>query len=793
LGSAILYRCAEIQFHPVNESLLDPETYARLLKTPWSSASQSLWVPYDESRIRADFRRLWDSGFLDNLWVEAIDEPYANGVPGKHVVFHLEERDRVKGVDYTLATGAHDLVSVSKIEQTLRDRSLAVRADSFIDESSIRKVIGVINELHADEGHPAARVTVTRDPIASSSKLVRLTFHIDPGPEVLIGDVVFDGARALRPRSLNRALKANRAPLWIPFLRKSVLRETQLADDAERLAELYKNHGYAAVQIGQPRTETLRTSADGLHRWVRLHMPVDEGPRYRVGTFEVTGESSLNLKAVRSFFHLQTGDGYSAEEIRKGLDKAKDAYGRFGFWEWQFDPELTFSPESAPGETPLNPVVDISIRMREGKQFFVNRITFSGNTNTHDVVARRELLIAESAVFNAEALKESVRRLNQLGYFKPLEGKEGEVKVTPASGTDDRLDVAIHVEEQNRNQMAFGAGLSQTDGFFGQLSFQTANFGGRGDSVSLLLQRGTQASQYQIAITEPYLFGRRITGGGQLYSRKNNYPDSSGRLAYSEVRSGTSTTLGFFVANYTRFFGAYTYEVVDTAVRDDLLDEDGAVAGALASAYLDEGRHIESRVSPSLVYTTVDHPTLPRRGMKATVALDFAGGPLLGGTTDYLKPNAELIWYIPHKRKTAFGLRGSTGWVKPFGRTEKLPYYQRYYLGGEYEIRGVDLRSVGPLDSEDRVLGGDKFVLFNAEYYYDLFGSARILAFHDAGQAFKEGDPIDVRRLRTSSGAELRFTMPVLNVPFRLIYAWNFYRDSFQPKRNLRFAVGTTF
>ena len=122
-----------------------------------------------------------------------------------------------------------------------------------------------------------------------------------------------------------------------------------------------------------------------------------------------------------------------------------------------------------------------------------------------------------------------------------------------------------------------------------------------------------------------------------------------------------------------------------------------------------------------------------------------------------------------------------------------LPYYLRYFLGVDYQIRGVYMRTVGPTDEDNRAVGGNKFALFNAEYYIDLFGSVRALAFHDAGQAFSEDQPFDLRQLRTSTGVELRFVVPMLNVPFRLIYAWNIYRDSYQPARGFKFAVGTTF
>jgi outer membrane protein insertion porin family len=142
----------------------------------------------------------------------------------------------------------------------------------------------------------------------------------------------------------------------------------------------------------------------------------------------------------------------------------------------------------------------------------------------------------------------------------------------------------------------------------------------------------------------------------------------------------------------------------------------------------------------------------------------------------------------------ALGLRGEIGLIRPFGDTTEIPYYQRYFLGGETQIRGFDVRSVAPYDAATRTsVGGDKFVLMNAEYYFDVFGPLRLLLFFDAGQAFAPGQSFYWRTLSTSTGVEARFTMPVLNVPFRLIYAWNPNRDFYQPATAFKFAVGTTF
>jgi outer membrane protein insertion porin family len=172
--------------------------------------------------------------------------------------------------------------------------------------------------------------------------------------------------------------------------------------------------------------------------------------------------------------------------------------------------------------------------------------------------------------------------------------------------------------------------------------------------------------------------------------------------------------------------------------------------------------------------------------------LPVAGGPL-GGTVDYIKPDLEVVAYRPHTRRTALGVRAQVGWIRPYADTLELPYYQRYFLGGETQIRGVNIHTVGPVDDQNRALGGNKFVLFNGEYYFDVGGPLRLLLFFDAGQAYLEGQKIDLKQLRTSTGVELRFIMPVLNVPFRLIYAFNPNRDQFQPKSTFKFAVGTTF
>jgi outer membrane protein insertion porin family len=849
-GSAPLYRCADIKFHAGSDwvtevdPMIDLSTYVGQITAAWSRRSENRWLPYDESILVSDFWKLWRLEFLEDLRIEVIDEPYENGVVGKHVIFRMEERSRVKVVDYVADDEKEKLkVEVSKIESTLRDNNIAVRLDTFVDEASLRKVIGVIRELYAEQGYNDSVVTTERRGVAGGPKLVHLTFKIAPGPKVEVAEVLFDGNQAFSDGKLRRQMKNNKAGGLLGFLGDSTFKEAKFAEDADRVSEFYKNNGFAGVQVGQPRLEVIRTDANGEKRWVRVRVPVDEGMKFTIGKFEITGdEPKLNLEAVKGLFKINEGDLFSNDKIRKGLDKAKEAYGAYGFWEWSFDPALRprgIDPDTGRpvGDGPPPPIMDVAIKMVEGKQFFVNRLTFVGNSTTRDQVIRREMRVLEGGVFNAEALKDSVRRINQLGYFKALEGKEGETEVTRAAGFDDRVDVKVKVEEQNRNQLAFGAGVSQFDGFFGQLSFQTSNFLGRGETVGISLQKGSQARQYQVSFSEPYLFERPITVGADLYSREYIFP-----LQYTQRSTGTNYVFGFPVANYLRGFLQYSYEqVLVRDVNPSYLNP----AVLSASPYLADslligqgGKRTVSKISPSLSYNTVNQPLFPTAGTRYTVSFDFAG---LGGNTDYVQSNLEGIWYVPLSVRTALGLRAQSQYIRPYGRTTTLPIFEKVFSGGEYTVRGFDLRTIGPRDPVSGVMtGGNKMLTVNAEYYVNIFGQVRVLGFFDASQVRDIGQRFvwkeDITRsiapeipflsdaftiqqnlltapgairtevvgrssaFKTSTGIEVRFMMPVLNVPFRLIGAYNPSREGVLDNQLLptkrftaRFAVGTTF
>jgi outer membrane protein insertion porin family len=745
---------------------------------------------YDELRLKDDFRRLWDTGFVDDLLLDVRE-----GRAGKVVTFVVRERKRVQIVDYR---GAKSLTT-SAIEDALKEKEAGLRIDSFYDLAKARRVEAIVKEMLAEKGRPFA--TVRHDAKSIGPAGVQVSFVIDEGARARVKRVEFAGNEVFSDAKLRGRMKKIKgagglspwslltAPLrWGKRTYYPERWSDPREGDKARLQDFYLDRGYVLASVGEPAI-TYVDGRSGLFRkkpvkWIELTIPVQEGDRYRLGEVKFDGLTVFKEDAVRVLFKAREGDVYNESRFTKAYDKLRDAYGAQGYFQW------TAGTVRRPD--PARKVVDVTVKVEEDKRYYIGKIAFTGNETTRDKVIRREVYMNEGDVFNTEALKLSIRRINQLGYFKPMEGPPA---IAPSAQGEDRLDVTFKVEEQNRNQFTFGGGVSGLEGTFVNASFATSNFLGMGETLQLTAQTGARASTYQLGVTEPYLFDRPITAGVDLFSRKLNYLSSQGKVAYSEVRTGASFTTGLPLGRFTRVFTNYTYEVIDTAGLDSLLESAGSAGDPgepIFSPFLDEGRHRESRLSPSVVHNTVDNPYTPRSGIKLSATLPVAGGPL-GGTVDYVKPDLEVVAYRPHTRRTALGVRAQVGWIRPYAGTRELPYYQRFFLGGETQIRGVNIHTVGPVDDQNRALGGNKFLLFNAEYYFDIAGPLRVLVFYDAGQAFAEGRDFNLRQLRTSTGAEVRFIMPVVNVPFRLIYAFNLSRDAFQPARTFKFAVGTTF
>jgi outer membrane protein insertion porin family len=834
-----LVRCMQLSFPRQGDSpMIEAQTYLFYIQTRPSRASEGVWVPYHEQTVLDDFKRLWGTNFLDDLWIDVRDVPWENGVVGKFVIFNMEERQRVKIVDYT----GTKVVDQTKIEEVMKEQQISIRLDSFVDHTVIRRVEGIIREMMGAKGYQDAVVTHELREMPGGPKLVHLAFVITEGPKTKIREIEFDGNKAITDGKLRRQMKENKASGGLLFFRGSgTYQEAKFAEDAERVVAYYRDRGYITANVGQPELVKLADSSDGKTRYVKLKIPIREGSRYRIGDFGFDGVKVVKPEALRQIFKLKSGEFYSEKKVRKGMIQARELYGTVGYWEFTGFPDIKPRDLPDPGasdgdsdpaatnggsadapaksDKPVHapdgaPFADVTMKINEGEQYFVNRITFAGNTTTRDNVIRREIRLVEQGVFNTEALKHSVRRINQLGYFKSIEEEQQDeaVKVEKTPGEKNKVDVTLKFEEQNRNQLTFGAGVSQFEGFFGQLSFQTSNFMGRGESATFAVLAGRRAKSYQVAFTEPFLFDQPITAGIDLYRRELQYI-----FAYTQRSTGGNVSIGFPVADFSRMF--LTYSLSQASVTDiderflspEVINRNIFLRDALLQG--EGGKRTISQITPSFVHNTIDHPIFPTRGTRIAATLDVAG---IGGNVNFVKPRFEAVYMFRHTARTSVGFRGQVEYLKPWGSTvpedpatgeNLLPIYERLFLGGEYSVRGFDIRTIGPRDIGTPaqpgtfiVIGGDKSLLFNAEYLITIAGPVRLVLFYDAGQVQDFGQSYKFDAFKTSTGAEIRFFMPVLNVPFRLIFAHNPQREGVfnndltpAKKYTFRFAVGSTF
>ena len=304
-----------------------------------------------------------------------------------------------------------------------------------------------------------------------------------------------------------------------------------------------------------------------------------------------------------------------------------------------------------------------------------------------------------------------------------------------------------------------------------------------------------------MAFTEPYLFDRPLTGSLDLHKRDIHYINY-----YTQQSDGGNITMGWPLANFTRAFLDYSYDRVK--VRDlsqaffdptCTLDPLSAITTTCNTIDINNltpeqltalqgnpflydslligkgGRRTIGKITPTIALNSVDNPVTPATGRRYTFSSAFAG---IGGDTRYIKPSGEGVWFLQQNKRISLGLRAQAEYIRPYGQkvgtTNSLPIFEKLVLGGGYSVRGYDLRTIGPSDPTGRVvIGGNKSMLFNAEYLINIAGPVRLILFYDAGQVKDTGEQFATKGFITSTGAEIRFFMPVLNVPFRLIFAEN--------------------
>ncbi len=722
---------------------------------------------FNDSLIKKDFRILWETGFFSDIRIEQTQ-----GTQGKIVRIMVVENPVIKNIVYKTGKKVKEDDIVNKLKET----DDYVLPYSYYNPYKIQRIKSTIEDLLLEKGLQSGQVKIKTEKMGKNE--VEVIFDIDEGPKIRVGQVILEGKTKIPPSIVREAMKQNRKHDLISWITgKDVYKQNKLEEDLANIKKKFQEYGFMEATVGEPRVEeiTKKTIFLKKQKMMKIIIPVNAGYRYRVGEVKIEGNKALSTKFLSQLIKYKKGDLYSTKNREKSIEDIGEVYRDGGYLRAQVFPVESLDPKRK--------LVNVTFNIYEGEVAYLHRLEFRGNTYTKDKVIRREFLLREGDRFSLAYFKNSILRIKQLGLVE----LEQEPDIRPSPEDPNQMDVLLNVKELQRNNIQFTAGYSGYEGTFVALSYSTVNFLGAGENLEFMVQHGKRVKNYMFGFTEPYFLDYPVTLGFNIYDRKIILPG-----LYNRRGKGADFMIGGRIKGYWRTNLTYRYELVNIELPSE--DEESPIYfnPYYYGTYFGAGNYITSSIIPTIYRSTVDSPLTPSRGTMYLASCKFSGG-ILGGEIDLIKPRFEFTRFQPLWSGHVFGFHVEYQYVKPSPGSD-LPFWERFYLGGERSIRGYDIYSIGPRNEDFRNVGGDKSLVINVEYIIPIGGPLYAIFFYDGGNAYGPEQKVSLRNLYTSAGLEMRIFVPALRIPFRLIFAYNnpkIYADdsNFQ----FRFAVGTTF
>ncbi|HEV7572554.1 MAG TPA: outer membrane protein assembly factor BamA [Thermoanaerobaculia bacterium] len=735
--------------------------------------------PYDPAALQRNFLNLWQTGLFDDIRIETDNGP--NG--GVIVRVVVKERPRIGAVEYR---GNKEL-NAAKITEQLDKDKIDLHVGNTLEQTLVRRAAESIKKAYSEGGFEGVTVDTTLEDMSESDK--KIVFNVSEGIKATVARIVFTGNQHFSSRRLKKQMKEVKENNIVTWVRKKNLYiPSKLDEDLEHIKNYYQDYGYTNVAFGEPQLTTIGTAKKPR---VRITIPIKEGAIHRLGDVTVTGTTVFKPEAFTGNFPVKKGDVLRRKPIQDRIDALDELYRMRGFIYSYINPEYVERE---------NNVVDIHFAVFEGEQFRLGRLEFQGNTTTKDKVLRREIFLEEGEIMDMETFKQSIYKLGQLGYFKVNDNPDFKVNQEKKS-----VDVTVKGTEEGKNDVQFGGGYSEGTGFFVQTQFSTRNFLGEGENLGLSFQRGNRQNFYSLSYADPWFMDTPNSFGVSLFNRNTDFPLSVG---YQERSRGGSIAYGYRLHRFDSLSLVYGLEHVRTHEETNVLPD---VNGNVPISDISDLTYTSSSIAPSYSFDSRDNPFDTTRGGRVSAGMTFSGGAL-GGTIHAIRPTFAATKFFKLSRKSSFSLNVDLGYLRPldYGKGCALTYDdyvdqnsklcvpkgQRFFVGGEYSVRGFEYGTLGPTEKfggVEQIAGGYKQAFFNSEYIYRINDPLRLVFFADGGWAYGYNDKLDPRKLRYSTGAELRIFLPVFQFPIRFIYAINPASKPGDKFKTFNFTIGNTY
>ncbi|WP_201155225.1 outer membrane protein assembly factor BamA [Rhodothalassium salexigens] len=670
-------------------------------------------------------------------------------------------------------------------EAQLRPRQVFTRA-------KVRADVQRMLEIYRAKGHFAA--IIEPKIVSLSQNRVDLVYEISEGPKSKVRRINFIGNKAFSDGELRGEMVSVEARWWKLFTSFDTYDPDRLAFDASELRGFYQDQGYADFRLISQVSELTPDRKDFIVTFV-----VDEGEIYTFGNIEVESEiRDINPQLFRGFLNIREGATFSASGISNSVDNLTNAAGVLGFAFVNIAVDQTRNREDR--------TIDVKFTVESAPRVYVERIDVRGNVRTLDRVIRREMRLSEGDAFNLSKQERSRQRIQQLGFFR-----EVEIEQLPGS-QNDRIVLDVSVQEEATGSVSLSAAFSSFAAFSFQFGLQQRNFLGKGQNLAFNFSISALSTNTSISFTEPWLFGRELRGGFDIFRTDINNTVRGVRIsAFEQTSYGLTLRAGLPLTEYVGLGVNYTIRSDDITPR--------TTGDAVFNLLLNQqsGDFLTSQLGYNLVYNTLNHPIRPTRGTRATFSQNFAG---LGGDITRLTTRFDYDRFTPLWYGFVFRLGLEGGFVEGLGQPVRTQ--DAFFIGGP-RIRGFDNSGIGPrellvdddgtvLDSSRQFpLGGNAFYLGTAELFLPLGEGARELgvqasAFADVGslwdtdfeefattqQQLNALNFADSSQPRLAVGFGVSWESPF--GPFRIDLAWPILKqENVDNTQTLQFNVGTSF
>jgi outer membrane protein insertion porin family len=703
---------------------------------------------FDPAKIRADVKAIYRMGYFSDVKIDAKDEP-----GGLRLVVLVVEKPIVSSI----VIEGNKEVDTSDLKE-----ALTIKERSLFQEDKVKESARKLVEVCQNRGYYDATVVPSVQEEADGS--IRVSFRVSEGEKLTIEKIRITGNQFMGEKRILDQMETKTKGFFSFITDSGTFKKDILENDVRLIEALYQDNGFMDSKVSDPE---IGRGPKGLV--VTIH--VFEGRQYRVGKVRFSGDSGLSEEGQRKAVKLKEGDVFSRETLLSDVLSLTTAMNDKGYALAIVSPLVEQEKEY--------PLADVMYKAEKGDKFRFGKVEVLGNTKTLDRVIRRNLDVADGMTYTATGLKISKENLTRLSYFK-------DVKISTEPSTVPReMNVKVEVVEGPTGTLSGGLGFSTVDKIFGVVQLTENNLFGRAWKASFNTQFGSTRTLFSLDFRDPYFLDSDFSLLLNAYNLKTSYTDFEQKSAGGKVGFGYS---------FDRNTSANLYFRLDDV---EILDNEDA-----QSLFLQEqfalGRQQTRSITLNLNKNTTDKFIDPSRGTIQSVTVEYAGGPL-GGDSDFVKYFLNTRAFFPITKTGV--ISGNFLWGQTISTVGgAVPLYERFFLGGPYNLRGYQARTVSPVDpNTGEQIGGNKELVVNVEYLFPIFESFGLkgVFFFDMGNTWEQGEwPWDMKpwngpAIRYDLGMGIRWYSPM--GPLRIEWGWPLNPEPDEDKVVLQFTVGTAF